>query len=583
MMSYVKRNSVLIVDDERANISALRSILDSQYTIYVSSDGQDAVETAEEFIPDVILLDIIMPDMDGFAVISALKKSERTQNIPVIFITGLDSSESEERGLVLGAADYIHKPFNSSVVKLRVNNQIKLLEQQRQQALVTSVSHVFLSDDFIDTLLAQTLKLIGEFMDLSQLLLYRFDDDSNSFVCRSEWHSPKHPTQSHIGDEFVLNDTMDSILKNLLSVNKGDLCLSSNNPFFKEEMKPQRKNLCNFITTPIFIKGKLCAVLDFSREDDGSEWSDGEINLALIVSDVFSGVFERETMERQFSIVENAPYPVLSITADAVAEYINPAVTAVTGYKKNDIIANGLSIIFGEEMLEDIKETYISDALWNGAAFFEADIFHKNGEKRILFISLFQTGKNNLGIVMKDLTKIRSLEIENKKIFLDGLTGLYNRRFFDESITRIIKSLSRSGSVLSLMMIDIDFFKKYNDTYGHSAGDDCLRKVADALKKCIIRADDFVARYGGEEFVVVLPNTDETGSLNVAEKLLLSIRECNIPHEANEAADHVTISIGAATGIALHTHTAEDFIKKADDMLYNSKKDGRNRYSCQNI
>ena len=125
------KNSVLVVDDERSNIITLISILTPDYTVYVSNEGQGAAEIAEKSLPDVILLDVLMPEMDGYEVITALKKSEKTRDIPVIFITGLDSGEAEEKGLALGAADYIAKPFKPSVVKLRVDNQIKMINQMR--------------------------------------------------------------------------------------------------------------------------------------------------------------------------------------------------------------------------------------------------------------------------------------------------------------------------------------------------------------------------------------------------------------------------------------------------------------------
>jgi diguanylate cyclase (GGDEF)-like protein len=173
----------------------------------------------------------------------------------------------------------------------------------------------------------------------------------------------------------------------------------------------------------------------------------------------------------------------------------------------------------------------------------------------------------------------RELKIEADKIYYDALTDIYSRRYFDESMKRIINSLSRSDSLLSLLMIDIDFFKRYNDTYGHVEGDKCLKIVAQTLSRSITRADDFVARYGGEEFVVVLPNTDEQGAQLIAEKLLENIRKCNIPHEQNDAANCLTISIGATTSKAAYTHTVDDFVKKADEMLYKSKQNGRNRYS----
>jgi len=165
----------------------------------------------------------------------------------------------------------------------------------------------------------------------------------------------------------------------------------------------------------------------------------------------------------------------------------------------------------------------------------------------------------------------------------DALTGIHNRRFFDENMKRIISSLSRSGSLLSLLMIDIDFFKRYNDTYGHVEGDKCLKIVARTLSRSITRADDFVARYGGEEFVIVLPNTGEKGARLIAEKLLNNIRNCNVPHEQNDAANCLTISIGATTGKVVHTLGTDDFVKKADEMLYKSKQNGRNRYFFEQL
>ena len=175
--------------------------------------------------------------------------------------------------------------------------------------------------------------------------------------------------------------------------------------------------------------------------------------------------------------------------------------------------------------------------------------------------------------------QISWLKAEAEQAYIDGLTNIHNRRYFDENLTRLIKTLSRYGGELSLMMMDIDHFKFYNDTYGHSEGDNCLRKISQTLSANITRKDDFVARYGGEEFVVVLPNTGEEGARKIAEKLLESVRECNIPHEKNAAAPYVTVSIGVTTGKTGHIQGNEAYIKKADEQLYISKQNGRNRYT----
>jgi diguanylate cyclase (GGDEF)-like protein len=162
---------------------------------------------------------------------------------------------------------------------------------------------------------------------------------------------------------------------------------------------------------------------------------------------------------------------------------------------------------------------------------------------------------------------------------IDPLTGIYNRRYLDGHLNKIIKSLGRTSSSLSLLMIDIDFFKKYNDSYGHDAGDNCLRTVATTLAQCITRDEDFAARYGGEEFVVVLPNANKNGAQVISDRLLRRIRECNIPHEESDIANYVTVSIGGTTGIVSHLQHGNDFIKTADKALYESKKNGRNRYT----
>jgi len=135
------RNSILIVDDEKSNLKFLSSILRADYTIYTAKSGEDAIKKAEELLPDLILLDIIMPEIDGHEVAAALKKSRKTKEIPIIFISSLGSSEDEEKGLTLEAVDYISKPFAPEVVKLRVRNQIQIINQ------LSASKHLSMTDE----------------------------------------------------------------------------------------------------------------------------------------------------------------------------------------------------------------------------------------------------------------------------------------------------------------------------------------------------------------------------------------------------------------------------------------------------
>ncbi|TAN41945.1 MAG: diguanylate cyclase [Nitrospirae bacterium] len=159
----------------------------------------------------------------------------------------------------------------------------------------------------------------------------------------------------------------------------------------------------------------------------------------------------------------------------------------------------------------------------------------------------------------------------------DGLTGLQNRRFFDEHFEIEWKRAFRESSKLSLIMIDVDYFKAYNDRYGHLAGDDCLKMVTAALKALIKRPADFIARYGGEEFVVVLPATDEVGALKVAEEMRQTVESAGIAHENSTTAPCVTISLGVACADPVINNVPEALIADADRALYRAKAGGRNR------
>jgi len=161
----------------------------------------------------------------------------------------------------------------------------------------------------------------------------------------------------------------------------------------------------------------------------------------------------------------------------------------------------------------------------------------------------------------------------------DALTGIYNRRFMENNLQHIMEFLSRSNSLLSVLMLDVDYFKKYNDTYGHEQGDVCLKAVSGALAGSITRVNDFAARYGGEEFAVILPNTDEAGARAVAQKLLENVRMLNIPHSQSSVATCVTISIGVTTGAVAFKQSWVDYLKRADEALYMSKQNGRNRFT----
>jgi diguanylate cyclase (GGDEF)-like protein len=291
---------ILIVDDEKMNIIALAHFLEQQYEIIMAANGTSALEAAEKHVPDIILLDVLMPDMSGFDVLVRLKDSTATMHIPVIFITGLTGAVDEARGLSLGAVDYITKPFNKSIVKARIKTHLKMSEYVR------------------------TIE-------------------------------------------------------------------------------------------------KLC--------------------------------------------------------------------------------------------------------------------------------------------------------------MLDGLTGIPNRRGFDARMKAEWGRAFRDQKPLGLIMLDIDNFKKYNDTYGHPQGDVLLLAIADVLTKTLNRSTDFASRWGGEEFTLLLPDTGVEGTNKIAEQIRINVKDTLVPC-GDGTITSATVSLGAVSIIPGVNDSAANFIAEADKLLYDAKKAGKNRVCC---
>jgi diguanylate cyclase (GGDEF)-like protein len=161
---------------------------------------------------------------------------------------------------------------------------------------------------------------------------------------------------------------------------------------------------------------------------------------------------------------------------------------------------------------------------------------------------------------------------------MDGLTGLANRRMLDDYLEKEWNRGSRSkNSLMSILMIDVDYFKNYNDFYGHQAGDECLKKIARTIREELKRPTDLTARYGGEEFTCILPDTSIEGAGHLARRIIDRIRELDIPHERSEVSDRVTVSIGAASETITIHNTPGALVMRADNALYSAKRSGRNR------
>lgn len=232
--------------------------------------------------------------------------------------------------------------------------------------------------------------------------------------------------------------------------------------------------------------------------------------------------------------------------------------------KNNETIKN-IPIIFVTGKTSQEDEEY-------GLNLGAIDYITKPFNKAIVKLRL----KNYLDLKMKN-------DMLEKLSMYDGLTNIRNRRFFDETFEKTFNEIKRDKESLAVLMIDIDFFKPYNDNYGHGQGDEALRKVAKILERTIKRPSDFVARYGGEEFVILLKDINKEGVEAVANNLLNAVRELKITHEFSKIANYVTVSIGVSYYNSISDITKIELLIKADETLYNVKNSGRNNFAIVEI
>ncbi|RJX33052.1 MAG: sensor domain-containing diguanylate cyclase [Oxalobacter sp.] len=196
---------------------------------------------------------------------------------------------------------------------------------------------------------------------------------------------------------------------------------------------------------------------------------------------------------------------------------------------------------------------------------------------------LVQISDVSLAVNRESILRQQAVELRSKT-YTDGLTGIPNRRRFNEHATEVLRHAKRNNTALSLLMIDIDFFKQFNDRYGHLTGDQCLSEVANAIAKVPQRPLDMVARWGGEEFIALLPETPEHGAQKVAANMLEAVAQLRIDHALSLTCEHVSISLGIASYPSLkNISDLDQIIKTADLALYEAKKSGRNQFRCYTI
>ena len=285
-------------------------------------------------------------------------------------------------------------------------------KQLNQQILMANISRSFLTDTETSSLITKTMQMVGEFMNISQVLYFRLNDDGNTLVCSNEWMKPNLDTPSRIGTSMSLKEPMLSIIKNLKPGTGKSSCLSSDDPVINRAMRPYRLHFRNYITTPVFIKNEMIGAIDFGCDGANHKWSDGEISLVTLFASTLSGVFEREAMSRRTSIIENSPIMIFYSDNTGKCAYENPAASIVTGYSESELLEGGFGLILDNETLDDVKNIYIPRTVKKETVKHEVKIYCKNGQIRISEVTSFLLKDGMVAAICVDLTEKRALEAE---------------------------------------------------------------------------------------------------------------------------------------------------------------------------
>ena len=298
-----------------------------------------------------------------------------------------------------------------------------------------------------------------------------------------------------------------------------------------------------------------------------------------------------EASETRFRLLAEASRDVIVLAGlDGERKYVSPAATELLGWSQEELLGRDYVAITHPEdipkiakLLRDCREGRETGSLSYRCKKKDGNYLWVESNIR-LFRDTATGDAAGFVYILRDISERKIAEDKLQDAFntveqlamVDGLTGVANRRLMDETLTREWMRAIRDGTSVSLLLIDVDYFKLYNDIYGHLAGDACLQAIATAIQSRLRRPPDMLARFGGEEFVIILPNTPAAGAATMSETVLRAVEACAIPHSGSPYGS-VTVSLGCATMTASLETCTKDLIKAADDAMYRAKSNGRNQ------
>jgi len=622
----MNKGKIFIVDD---SLTALRSL-----HVYLQNTGFEVAEiTSGELLfqeletqhPDLILLDILMPGLSGFDICARLKEDEATRAIPIIFMTALSDSLDKIRGFEAGGVDYVTKPLDYQEVVMRINTHLKirrLQEQLEAQNLRLEAQNIELECEIAERI--QTALWLQETLARVELAKQEWEvtaDTISHIICLLDaygrilrinrsienWnlgqvvsmkgktvHDMFHPNCSNPACylQQFLEEAQELVARNQpAECEVTDLLLGRAlniqvRPILSQDLRKEE-----FFSASYFV----CIIQDVTNRKQVEQALQDRTRELMLLNKLNGAMQRCQTMQETFPLIVNACQDLISCSSGTlsimndegngfqeVAFWGEPS-EKIRRFGPDDfwVFDHHHTKIIAHPIAEDLS-TYIGYS--SDQQSLCLPIRDSEEILAILSIDVMSCGERSFdairfalaGMVEQyalSLVNIKLRERLRQESILDPLTNLYNRRHMEISLSREVRRAQRHNTPLGVMMLDVDHFKRLNDTYSHEAGDIVLKELGSLVLRHT-RAEDIACRYGGEEFLLILPEASLSDIRQRAEELRIIVKQMHIRY--HEHLLNFTISIGVA-GLPEHGFRESDILHAADLALYQAKSQGRDR------
>ncbi len=544
-MNETQKINILLVDDRQENLLSLEALLEGpDLNIFKATSGNEALGLTLQYDFALVLLDVQMPDMDGFETAELMRGNRTTRHVPIIFITAISKEQKHLfKGYETGAVDYLFKPIDPDILK----SKVKVFIDLQKQKVALKRTHQDLKQTVMELkranrrILEQQKKVIED--ERLKVLLQ---------MAGATAHELNQPLMTLLGSIELMKLSKD-IPKKLTE----DM----------DRIEGEGRRISDIVKR-----------IQIIQHDEVKPYLDGP---GIINFDQKVNILSVEDSDSDFKIINQTVKDNNQIALSR-ASNINDAVNNLRKDRidlilLNHVLPDGTSLDFLKTMEQEKIETPVVVITGQGDEAVASTVIRKGAydylsKARISQKSLFRCVHN----AMEKYRLKKEVKLATKKMAematIDELTGLYNRRYFMENLDREIDRAKRYGAEFFLCMLDLDYFKKINDKYGHSGGDIVLSEVGRMLRESM-RQSDMVCRYGGEKFTVILPNTPRKKALAVCERFREKVAAHQFQHNSSEY--HCTVSIGIVLYNPELKRSFAEIVEMADRALYQAKEEGR--------